>query len=85
MTREELFLWGMDNAWKYPVLHTLSEKNINGIPFLFLPGKYGVYKGLYLCFCENSAVYKLRGNRLCSRNYKKLQDSAETAFRVCKI
>ena len=60
MTREELFLWALDNAWEYPALHELAEETIQGEPFLFLPGEYGVYRGLYLCFGGCSALYDLR-------------------------
>ena len=51
----------MDNAWKYPVLGSLSEETIDGTSFLFLPGEYGIYKGLFLCFDENPVIYDLRG------------------------
>ena len=57
---EELFLWAMDTAWEYPALNELAEEKIQGASFLFLPGGYGVYKGLYLCFEESSAIYDLR-------------------------
>ena len=46
--------------WRYPILANLSEEMINGISFLYLPGEYGIYRGLYLCFDENSAIYNLR-------------------------
>ena len=60
MTKEELFIWAQDNTWEYPALDKLRAEVIDGAEFLILPGKRGVYKGLYLCFYENSTVYKLR-------------------------
>lgn len=60
MTREELLMWAADHIWEYPALDRLREEVIDGAGFLFLPGKRGIYKGLYLCFYENSTVYKLR-------------------------
>ena len=53
-------MWALDNVWKYPVLADLSEEMIDGVKFLYLPGKFGIYKGLYLCFNENEAMYDLR-------------------------
>ena len=46
--------------WELPALGKLREEAIDRFEFLILPGKRGVYKGLYLCFYENSTVYKLR-------------------------
>lgn len=60
MTKDELLIWAQDNIWEYPALDKLREEVIYGVEFLFLPGKHGAYKGLYLCFCENSTVLKLR-------------------------
>jgi len=60
IAREELFEWAQDNMWEYPALDTLREEIIDGVPFLLLPGKCGVYKKLCLCFCENATVLRLR-------------------------
>ena len=60
MTKEELFMWAADNMWEYPALDKLREEMIDGAEFLFLPGKYGLFRGLYLCFYEHSTIYKLR-------------------------
>jgi hypothetical protein len=60
MTREELFTWAADNTRKYPALDRFCEVMINSTVFLFLPGEYGSYKGLYLCFSKNPAFYSLR-------------------------
>ena len=60
MSKEELFLWALDNVWKYPVLNNLTEETINGTAFIFLPGQYGAYIGIYLCFEENKVIYDLR-------------------------
>jgi hypothetical protein len=61
MTKEELFSWAKNKISEYPVLNRLREKTTDdGTEFLFLPGKYGLYKGLYLCLYEHSAVYRLR-------------------------
>ena len=60
MSKEELYLWALDNVWKYPVLNNLTEEIINGLTFIFLPGQYGAYTGIYLCFVENKHIYDLR-------------------------
>ena len=60
MTREELFEWAADHLWELPALAELTEQTIENIIFLFLPGKRGVYRGIYICFSENSVVHKLR-------------------------
>lgn len=61
MTKEDLFNWASDNLWEYPSLNYLREEVVDNVHFLILPGQRGAYKGLYLCFYENSAVSKLRG------------------------
>ena len=56
-------------------MHELTEEKIQGVSFLFLPVKYGIYKGLYLCFSESPAIYDLR-----SKGYAVgMIDSYETA------
>ena len=60
MNKEDLFLWALDNVWKYPVFDNLTEEIINEVTFIFLPGQYGAYTGIYLCFEENKVIYDLR-------------------------
>ena len=60
MTKDDLFNWASNNLWEYPALNYLREEVIDNVHFLILPGKRGVYRGLCLCFYENSVVDKLR-------------------------
>ena len=60
MTKTELFEWAAKNNRKYPELKLLCETTINGVEFLNLPVKYGIYKGQYFCFKYNKTVKSLR-------------------------
>ena len=91
MNKEELYLWALDNVWKYPVFNGLTEENINGATFIFLPGQYGAYTGVYLCFEENKAIYDLRNagylvGKISTYEIAKtlLLESAELANKIAK-
>ncbi|MCL2773478.1 MAG: hypothetical protein FWD71_09020 [Oscillospiraceae bacterium] len=60
MTKEELFRWAAEKARDFPVLSKLKSEIIDNIEFLVMPGKRCVFKGICLCFCENSAILFLR-------------------------
>jgi len=60
MTKKEFFDWIKENEKKYPALEQIMETEIDGIKFIELPVKYGIYKGLYFCEQNNSIASKLR-------------------------